>query len=445
MPPWHLISLGLVMALMIFLQMNTSLMSVINSFRALMLSNVTVVVNYITVSSYVFTILISPTDSLDFYIPVTLLFIQTILNTIFLAAHIFVISKDPEFKGWASRHPLVNHCLLLLSTLLSFQTYRLSYSHFMGMVRLFVKLEDYKGLFKRFNWLSLLQMVLVHGSMVVFSFFRLSRISHDSASCTFMVEALILSLLMVALLSYEVLNAKDIITILELPKFLMKERLRSHATLNQIEENREDKELSLSTNIDLNISPRELINKDNFSTQEKEKDDPGNLKSDIPLSMLDHDSIMRIDSIQAVLREISQSEKHKSNSGSEDNKGLESISSIRKAGTEELKDNEESDNPTSKKASSYGQLKSSGARNKRSSERLRKLLRSKNFSKEESEKPKRVKRVESPRNAKVKTKAKAERREDSSSRLRRSISKNEDEKEEAANDTSEAIIANDLD
>lgn len=185
--------------------------------RVLVVSSLIVVFNYTALSSCIAMAVAAllNSENATAIVSLAVVAVQLILNIAFLAAYKKAIAKDLEFALWSSQHSRLNSFTLALSTILSFQTSRFYYSRFMGFDTLFIRFKDFNSLFKPLNVTSMVQVVFVHCTIVVWDVVQLIRLSWGTMLYVFILESLILSLLLIAFTCYEFKSTGAIIKYIE--------------------------------------------------------------------------------------------------------------------------------------------------------------------------------------------------------------------------------------
>ena len=199
----HLIAVGMVAIIIIAGQAREG--------RALIDSNLIIILNYSAISTYIFQGIWSYAEEyiiMALIILITIL-LQLIINVIFLISYKRLIARDEGFKEWASRHRCAKRVILGLSTVFTIQTYRLLYSRFMGFGLFFAKFDNFDNILKPLNCFSWVQILLVQGVIAGLDVVQLIRLSWGNNLYIFVIESLVLSLILLILIIYS-MGTKDL-------------------------------------------------------------------------------------------------------------------------------------------------------------------------------------------------------------------------------------------
>ena len=201
--------------------------------RTPLASNFLVVVNYVAIVSYIsmgMSALFEEKVIITF-VSVAVIVMQIVLNLVFLVAYKKSIATDAGFILWAKQHDSIKSIMIILSSILSLQTYRFLYSKLMGFETLFVKFSDFNNLSKPLNIFSVLQLVLVQLVIIIFDVSQLLSLSWKSNLYVFIIESLVLSTLVLLLLCYEIKNLNSIKEDIE--KENLYKMLSNHSSFDQ--------------------------------------------------------------------------------------------------------------------------------------------------------------------------------------------------------------------
>jgi len=201
----HLIAAGLFAFFVILKQTKNG--------RVLVISNLIVVLNYVAISCYIITFLYL--DGLIRIAIFVVLALQLILNLIFLKMYMKYIASDQGFAEWGDNHCCIKYFILILSTIFSFQTARLFYSNFMGLEVLLVSFNNFDNVFNSFKRLSLVQIIIIQGSIIGFSIANVVLLDYGTIRYFLILESLILSFLLFVFIGYKVIQGKNIAQILK--------------------------------------------------------------------------------------------------------------------------------------------------------------------------------------------------------------------------------------
>jgi len=184
--------------------------------RAVLASNLLLVINYMAISSYIaMGITAFSEETLLAIITAVVVAFQILLNVVFLVVYKRKICGDPGFVLWSKNNKCVKSVIMGLSTVLTFQTSRLFYSRFLGFGMFFVKFEDFDNLLNPLNYISFAQIILVHCLIVIIDIRELIRLSWGTTLYIFIIESLILSLAILLLFCYKMKYTKSTIEELE--------------------------------------------------------------------------------------------------------------------------------------------------------------------------------------------------------------------------------------
>jgi hypothetical protein len=214
----HLIVAGLLAIVIILGQKNGS--------SVLITSNLIIALNIVIMFCYIFTIVSAFINwKLEILIVTGIIFlIQLILNMMFLVTYEKQITVDPMFNIYISNHSCFNVVLITFSTIFSFQIFRLLYSYFLGFEVLFIRFKDFNRLFKPLNCFSTIQLFAVQGPITIYNITCLIRLPYGNFYWICIIETLVLSFLLCALIACTIKNTEAIIAILEQSRAIIEER-----------------------------------------------------------------------------------------------------------------------------------------------------------------------------------------------------------------------------
>jgi len=180
--------------------------------RALVVSNLIVVINYATISSYVLQVVWAGLEEEMVVITVTVISIalQLLLNIVFFFYFKRLTREDMGYQTWSSIHNCTNKSILGLSTIFTLQNARFFYSRFMGFAVFFAKFSNIESILHSLNAFSVIQILIVHCVIIVLDIIGLFKLEQGTKLYVNIIESLILSFILIILLYYEMRNTSTI-------------------------------------------------------------------------------------------------------------------------------------------------------------------------------------------------------------------------------------------